>query len=216
MAAEVQARAESEKAERAAAEARAVLGFFQNQVLSAARPEGLDGGLGKDVTIRKAIDVAEPKIAAAFRDQPSTEASVRSVLGDTYYYLGEPALAARQRERALELHTAELGPDHPDTLNLQNSLALAFWAAGEHGQAIPLLERAVAVRSARLGADHPDTLASQNNLALAYQAAGLVDQAIPLLERTVAVRLGPARRRPPRHADQSEQPRECLPGCRQV
>ena len=133
-------RAEGEKAERSAAEAKAVLGFFQDQVLSAARPEGLEGGLGKDVTIRKAIDVAEPKIAAAFPDQPTIEASVRSVLGETYYYLGEPALAVRQRERALELRMAELGPDHPDTLNLQNSLALAYWAAGQHDRAIPLLE----------------------------------------------------------------------------
>jgi serine/threonine protein kinase len=186
LAAEAQARAVSEKAEGAAAEARAVLSFFQDRVLSAARPEGLEGGLGKDATIRKAIDGAEPKIAAAFSNQPRTEASIRSVLGDTYYYLGEPAIAARQGERALELRTAELGPDHPDTLNLQNSLALAYWAAGQHGRAIPLLERAAEVRSARLGAEHPDTLATQNNLAIAYQAAGVVDRAIPLLERTAA------------------------------
>ena len=42
------------------------------------------------------MDVAEPKIAGAFPDQPTTEASVRAVLGDTYYYLGEPVLAIRQ------------------------------------------------------------------------------------------------------------------------
>ncbi len=64
IAAETQARAEGKKAERSAAEARAVLGFLQDQVLSAARPEGPEGGLGKDVTIRKALDVAEPKIAS--------------------------------------------------------------------------------------------------------------------------------------------------------
>jgi len=194
VAAEAQARAEEEKAERSAAEAKAVLGFFQDQVLSAARPEGLEGGLGKDVTIRKAVDVAEPKIAGAFSDQPTTEASVRSVLGQTYYDLGEPALAVRQRERALELRTADLGPDHPDTLTGQNSLALAYWAAGQNDRAIPLLERTLAARSAKLGPNHPDTLTSQNNLALVYQAAGELDRAIPLLERTAAARsaqLGP-------------------------
>ena len=111
--AEAQARAEGEKAKRSAAEARATLGFFQDQLLSAARPEGLEGGIGKDVTIRKAVDVAEPKIAGAFSDQPITEASVRSVLGDTYYYLGEPALAVRQRERALELQRPVSGPITP-------------------------------------------------------------------------------------------------------
>jgi tetratricopeptide (TPR) repeat protein len=164
--AEAQARGEGEKAERSAAEARAVIGFFQDHVLSAARPEGMEGGLGKDVTIRQAVDVAEPKIAGAFPGQPTIEASVRSVLGQTYYDLGEPALAVRQLEQAQLLQTAELGLDHPDTLESQNSLSLAYWATGQHDRAIPILERSLATRLAKLGPNHPDTLTSQNNLAL--------------------------------------------------
>ena len=187
VAAEAQAKAEEEKAKRSAAEARATLGFFQDQVLAAARPEGLEGGLGKDVSIRKAVDVAEPKIAVAFSDQPITEASVRSVLGDTYYYLGEPVLAVRQRKQALDLRKANLGADHPDTLTSQNSLAVAFWAAGQNDRAIPLLEQTVEARSAKLGPDHPDTLTSLNNLALVYKSSGDLVRSIPLLERTVAV-----------------------------
>jgi eukaryotic-like serine/threonine-protein kinase len=194
VAAEAQAKGEGEKAQRSAAEAKAVLNFFQDQVLSAARPEGLDGGLGKDVTIREAVDVAEPKIAGAFPGQSSTEASVRSVLGDTYYYLGEPALAIRQRERALELRIAELGADHPDTLESQNSLGLAYWITGQNDRAIVLLERAFGARSAKLGPDHPDTLISQSNLANAYRNEGQFVRAILLFERTLAVqtaKLGP-------------------------
>jgi eukaryotic-like serine/threonine-protein kinase len=194
VAAEAQAKGEGEKAQRSAAEAKAVLNFFQDQVLSAARPEGLDGGLGKDVTIREAVDVAEPKIAGAFPGQSSTEASVRSVLGDTYYYLGEPALAIRQRERALELRIAELGADHPDTLESQNSLGLAYWITGQNDRAIVMLERAFGARSAKLGPDHPDTLISQSNLANAYRNEGQFVRAILLFERTLAVqtaKLGP-------------------------
>ena len=194
VAAEVQAKVESDKAERSAAEAKAVLGFFQDQMLSAARPEGMEGGLGKDVTIRKAVDVAEPKIAAAFPNQPTTEASVRSVLGDTYYYLGEQDLAIRQRERALELRTAELGANHPDTLESQNSLGLAFWIAGRNDRAILMLERAFAARSAKLGPEHPDTLISQSSLANAYRNEGQFDRAIALFERSLAIqtaKLGP-------------------------
>ncbi len=194
VAAEAQAKGEGEKAQRSAAEAKAVLNFFQDQVLSAARPEGLDGGLGKDVTIREAVDVAEPKIAGAFPGQSSTEASVRSVLGDTYYYLGEPALAIRQRERALELRIAKLGADHPDTLESQNSLGLAYWITGQNDRAIVMLERAFGARSAKLGPDHPDTLISQSNLANAYRNEGQFVRAILLFERTLAVqaaKLGP-------------------------
>ena len=194
IAAEAQARGEGEKAERSAAEARAVLGFFQDQILSAARPEGVEGGLGKDVTLRTAVDVAEPRIAAAFPNQPTTEASVRSVLGDTYYYLGEQDLAIRQRERALELRTAELGANHPDTLESQNSLGLAYWITGRNDRAILMLERAFAARSAKLGPEHPDTLKSQSGLANAYRNEGQFDRAIALFERSLAIqtaKLGP-------------------------
>ena len=57
--------------------------------------------------MRTVVDVAEPKIAEAFPDQPTTEASVRSVLGQTYYYLGEPVLAIRQVQRAWKLRAAQ-------------------------------------------------------------------------------------------------------------
>ena len=43
-----------------------MLGFFQDQVLSAVLQRAWEGGLGTDVTLRKAVDVAEPKIAGAF------------------------------------------------------------------------------------------------------------------------------------------------------
>ena len=53
-----------------------VLGFLQDHVLAAARPEGQRGGLGKDVTVRAAVDAAEPTIAGAFRtSRPSRLAS---------------------------------------------------------------------------------------------------------------------------------------------
>jgi serine/threonine protein kinase/tetratricopeptide (TPR) repeat protein len=185
--AEAKAKSEGEKASRSAAEAYAVLGFFKDHVLAAARPEGQEGGLGKDVTLRAAVSAAEPKIAKAFQDQPIVEAYIRDSLGMTYRYLGDLALSVQQLERALELRTAALGPEHPDTLSTQNNLALAYQASGRSDRAIALFERTLAVESARLGADHPDTLITQNNLALTYRDDGQWDRAIALFERTLAV-----------------------------
>jgi serine/threonine protein kinase/tetratricopeptide (TPR) repeat protein len=185
VAAEAQAKAEGDNARRSAAEACAVLDFFEDHILAAARPQGQEGGLGKDVTLRAAVDAAEPRIAEAFRDQPSVEAYVRDSLGVTYRYLGDPALAIRQQERAVELRKAALGPDHPDTLSSQNKLANVYKDAGRLDLAIPLYERTLAAQTARLGPDHPDLLAIQNNLAMAYSENGRLDRAIPLLERTL-------------------------------
>ncbi len=184
--AKAKATAESQKARHSAAQAEAVLSFFQDQLLAAARPEGQEGGLGKDVTLRQAVDAAEPKIAAAFSDQPGAEAAIRHTLGSSYSFLGQPTLAMRQLQRAFELRTVRLGPDHPDTLTTQNMLALAYQAAGRLDRAIPLFEQTLAARTARLGANHPDTLTTQNDLAMAYREAGRWDQAIPLFERTLA------------------------------
>ncbi len=87
-----------------------------------------------------------------------------------------------------------LGPDHPDTLNSQNSLAAAYLAAGRVADAIPLFEHALTVRQRTLGPDDPETLTSQNNLASAYQDAGQGAEAIQLYELNLQARerlLGP-------------------------
>ena len=98
--AETRAKEETQKAlaqsEEARKRAEAVLGFLKDDVLAAARPEGQEGGLGVEVTVRKAVDAAEPKIAGAFNDQPIVEADVRETLGATYFYLREAPLAIRQ------------------------------------------------------------------------------------------------------------------------
>jgi hypothetical protein len=177
------AEASEDQAKKAEQEAKAVLEFIENRVFAAARPEGQEGGLGKDVTLRKGIDAALPGIAEAFKDQPLVEASLRLVLAETYRYLGEVNLAIREGERALELRQAKLGPEHPDTLVAMNNLALAYKAAGKLDRAVPLLEVALRHLTTKLGPGHADTLAAMNNLATAYQAAGKLEQAIPLLEQ---------------------------------
>src|SRR5262249_62210304 len=93
-----------DRAASAEAEAKAVLAFFQDKVLAAGRPKGSEGGgLGKDATLRQAIVAAESGIGESFRKQPLVEASIRDVLGRTYYLLGDSPRALSQYERALNL-----------------------------------------------------------------------------------------------------------------
>jgi len=65
------------------------------------RLKGLDGGLGRETTIRAALDAAEPAIGPAFAEQPGPEASVRDALGLTYLYLGDYESAIKQMKQAL-------------------------------------------------------------------------------------------------------------------
>ncbi len=191
---ESRARAEEEKARRSEARQRAVLGFFQDRVLAAARPEGLEGGLGKDVTLRAAVDTAEPAVAAAFAGQPEAEASVRDTLGTTYLDLGDAPRAIGQYERALALRRQALGEDSRETLASVTHLAQAYQDAGRLAEAVPLFERARKGCREKLGPDDPETLEAMNGLAGAYRAAGRLAEAVPLYERAWKLRtarLGP-------------------------
>jgi serine/threonine protein kinase/tetratricopeptide (TPR) repeat protein len=183
-----------DKARRSESEVRAVLGFFRDEVVAAARPEGRQGGLGIDVTLRQALDSAEGSIATNFADRPTIEASIRDTLGESYQYLGDPAPAIRQHERARALRGASLGPDHPDTLASMNNLAMAYMAIGRTADGVALLEETLKLLEAKLGPAHPDALSGLNNLGMAYWTAGRNDEALPLFERARALRaasLGP-------------------------
>jgi tetratricopeptide (TPR) repeat protein len=83
-----------------------------------------------------------------------------------------------------------LGPDHPDTLNSRNSLALAYLAAGRAADAIPFFEAVLVDQERLLGSDHPHTLTSQINLATAYRNVGRTAEAILLLKLTLATQEG--------------------------
>jgi serine/threonine protein kinase len=185
---------ERERARQAAAEAKAALAFYQERVLAAARPLGQEGGLGHEATIRAALDAAAPQIEKAFAGQPVLEAAVRHSLGRSYRYLGEPAPAVRELERALTLRRRELGPDHADTADTMNNLALAYQDAGRMADAVPLAQEALARFKARLGPDHPETYGVMTNLATIYRDAGRLDDALPLAEQALRgckARLGP-------------------------
>jgi hypothetical protein len=215
LAAEARAKREAENAEKAAqeakrqeriaqvsakeahekeGEARAVLDFVSDKILAAARPNGQAGGLGREVTLRKALEAALPQVETSFQGRPLVEASVRSTLGKSFWYLGDAATAEQQFQISRARYTDQLGPDHPDTLRSMNNLANSYVALGRQAEALKLHEETLALYKAKLGPDHPDTLRSMNNLANSYVALGRQAEALKLHEETLALykaKLGP-------------------------
>ncbi len=183
-----------ETAEAKEAESRTVLEFVQKHILAAARPEGWPGGLGHDVTLRRALKAALAAVDQNFANQPLVEARVRHSLGDSFWFLGEADVAAAQYLRARAIHTEQLGSDHPKTLSSMNNLANAYAALGRHAEALELREETLAIQKAKLGRDHLETLTSMNNLATSYSALGRDADAFKLHEETLALqraKLGP-------------------------
>jgi serine/threonine protein kinase/tetratricopeptide (TPR) repeat protein len=172
-------------ARQAEAEVRAVLTFFQDKVLAAARPKEQDSGLGVDASIQAAVDAAEPKIAAAFQDQPRVEAEVRHALGQTYLYLGQAKQAIRQYERTVDLRKQQLGLEHPDTLSSMHNLCWAYQDDGRLKDAMKLAEETLRRRQAALGRDHLETLSSLHRLAFVNHESGNWKEASALYEETL-------------------------------
>jgi serine/threonine protein kinase len=184
-------RADGER--QAKEEAQAVLEFVEKRVFAAARPEGL-GGLGHDVTLRRAIEGALPFIAKSFTSEPLIEARLRQTVGISFLELGEARIAAEQFEAARALNAKHRGPEHADTLQSMHDLARAIDALGRHTDAFMLNKQTLALRKATLGPQHPDTLSSMNNLAIGFMYVGPLTEALKLHEETLALRkatLGP-------------------------
>jgi tetratricopeptide (TPR) repeat protein len=183
-----------EKAQAREAETQAVFEFVRKHVFAAARPKGQEGGLGYDVTLRRALESALPFVDESFRGQPLTEGRVRMTLGESFYYLGEMEVAAQLYGRARAIYGEHRGPDDDDTLRCMNSLANCYFRLGRYAEALRLRQETLAVRRAKLGDDHLETLVSMNNLANSYFSVGQAAEAVRLFEQVLAVRrvkLGP-------------------------
>jgi len=187
-AAERQARAAQEGEAEQRKQAQTVLDFVQDQVFAAARPEGRPGGLGPEVTLRRALEAALPVVEQRFAKQPLVEARLRMTLGTSFWHLGDARSAADQFRRALlAIYTAQLGPEHPDTLESMHGLAGALTDLGHDAEALKLREETLARRKATLGPDHLDTLQSMRNLASSYAALNRLDDALKLDTETVTL-----------------------------
>jgi serine/threonine protein kinase/tetratricopeptide (TPR) repeat protein len=182
-----------ETAQEREAETRAVLDFVEKKIFGAARTEA-EGGLGPEITLRRAIEAAVPFVDQGFGKQPLIEARLRMALGTSFYFLGDGKAAADQSGKARTIYTRQLGPDHLYTLRSLDNLANAYASQGRQSEALKVREEALARESAVFGPDHPETLGAMNNLGASYSSLGRYADALNILQETLAMsktKLGP-------------------------
>src|SRR5262249_44612927 len=120
-----------DRARREKAIAEAVRRFLREKLLlqadSRVQADALrkSGGSSAEVqpnpTIRELLDRAARELTAdriegQFPGQPLVQAEILKTVGEAYGGIGEYGPAISHLERARELQTRELGPDHSDTL----------------------------------------------------------------------------------------------------
>jgi eukaryotic-like serine/threonine-protein kinase len=179
-------------------ETNAVLGFVQARIFAAAAPEGEQGGLGRSVTLRKAVESALPYVSESFQKQPLIEARLRMTMGISFLYLGDGPIATQQLERARDLNTKCRGPDDLLTLASEIVLAGAYLDLGRAENARTLGEDTLRRLKAANGDDHGITLEAMEALARSYSNLNRFDDAIKLYQE--AVERAKTRSRQPQHA----------------
>ncbi len=95
------------------------------------------------------------------------ESRLLSKVEKSYHLLGEYAKAKDRHGKALDILQNARGPEHPDTLDSMNNVALAPDEQCKYDEAVAMHRKVLALRNQVLGAEHPDTLDSMNNLARA-------------------------------------------------
>jgi serine/threonine protein kinase/tetratricopeptide (TPR) repeat protein len=123
------------------------------------------------------------------RHGPNGAPTLRALgqLAHILWHRGQPSAEVLGMARtAYEGLVRVLGPEHADTLESRNNLAVAYVKADRIDEAIALLEENVKIKEKTLGPLHVQTLAERNNLAGAYLKANRTAEAITLLRATLA------------------------------
>lgn len=161
----------------------AVVNLFLNEVLGSANPSEL----GREVTVREAVDKASQSIEEVF-DDPVIEATVRKTIGVTYRSLSELDAAVVHLRRSAELYEQVKGPEALDTLAAKDRLAGTLRSRSQDNdlqEAEQLRQNVLDVRKRVLGDEHPDTLAAMGNLANVLAQDGRHQEAIKLYEQAL-------------------------------
>jgi eukaryotic-like serine/threonine-protein kinase len=174
------------------AETKTVLGFVQDHVFAAARPEKQAGGLGRGVTLEKAIESAVPYVETSFRNEPLVEARLRLTLAWSYHYLGDGKAALQQATAAQALFTRHSGKESADTLASRDGLSAAYSDLDRYQEALSLDQETLAIRNSISGSDPRDIVRTMGSVAFDQihlgrypEAQRLCDEALSLAKATI-------------------------------
>jgi tetratricopeptide (TPR) repeat protein/predicted Ser/Thr protein kinase len=155
---------------RSQAKAEAISRFLITDILEQATPG--ENQRSKQITVEQALDRAVQKIDGAFPDEPEVEASIRQIVGSVFSNLGLYRKGEPQLRKALELREANLGPDHPDTLDAAMNLGGLLWEDSRLSEAETIIRKCIAQYRRTLGPDHPRTLSAIHYLAQVLRNQG--------------------------------------------
>ena len=167
---------------RARAEEQAVSDFLQNIVIASLNP--LQVG-GREITNRSILDAASEGLEEKFANKPLAEASIRQTLAIAYFALGLYEQNELHTTRVLKIHQAELGAEHPVTLESMKCLGWTYYYQSRYDEAEQLLTQAVEGIRRVLDEGHWTRLSAIAMLGAVYYIQGRFDEGEQLMSEVL-------------------------------
>ena len=169
---------------RARAQEQAVSDFLQNIVIASLNP--LQVG-GREITNRSILDAASEGLEEKFANRPLAEASIRQTLAIAYFALGLYGQNELHTTRVLEIHQAELGAEHPVTLETMKCLGWTFFYQSRYDEAEQLLTRAVEGIRPIVDEEHWTRLSAIAMLGAVYYIQGRFNEGEQLMSEVLEI-----------------------------
>lgn len=174
-----------EETRRSSAKAAAVNDFLRD-MLSSVDPAQ---ALGREVTVRQALDEAAAKInAGSMKDQPEIEADVRTTIGSTYLALGHYAEAESHLRTALSTFQAMHNADDHSLLMALDQLAHVCNAQGRHAEEEKLYRKALEISHHIHGEKHVEVASTLQSLGVALRSQLKYDEAESCYRQSLSMR----------------------------
>ncbi len=135
------------------------------------------------VAIKSAVALA----SAHQDDHPHLYASALNIYSTVQKTSGDLTGSEATLRRALSIHTALAGPEHPYNAMLRYNLGAVQLMKGELEAARESFVVALEAREAAYGPDHTEVSQSLNGLAAALADLGRNAEAIPMIQRALAI-----------------------------
>jgi serine/threonine protein kinase len=177
-------------AEKSAAESKAVIKFFVEDLLGAVDPAR---AMGRKVTVEEVLREAARKIDTGIESHPLVEASIRRAIAKVHNSLGNHQMAEHHLRRALAIQ-AKLNRVDRDSLATESELANTLFFQEKYDDAGKLFVDVLEKQRRILGSDDIDTLGSMNDLGNVLICQGKHDAGGKLYEQalnSVQRKLGP-------------------------
>jgi len=141
--------------------------------------------LGREARVVDVLERAVSEAERRFENRPLALARVRALAGRTWLSLGPPASAEPLLRAALATYTEVLGPAHPRSIGLLDSIARVEHATGQRNEAEATWNRLLELADVGLATDRHEMIYAYVGKAGLRMAENRTDAALEELDRAL-------------------------------